>query len=73
MTNPIQAKLNFLKVDDLYNLKIAKFVFNWNRNKTPSPFFDYFIKSNQVTIRATRQSSNLNIFPDIGQQTTKVY
>ena len=31
--NPIYRKLNILKVDDLYNLEIAKFAFNWNRKK----------------------------------------
>ena len=36
--NLIYAKRNILKVNNLYNLKIAKFVFNWNRKKCQALF-----------------------------------
>ena len=42
--NPIYAKLNILKVDDLYDLEIEKFVYNGNR-KASNSFSDYFLKS----------------------------
>ena len=31
--DPIYTELYILKVDDLYNLEIAKFVFNWKSKK----------------------------------------
>jgi len=63
---PLPPKLQILMIEDLYKYKIAKVLFNWNRNKTPSSFADFFVKISQVSIRTTKKSSNLQLYtPDI--------
>lgn len=54
---PIYIKLNILTLKDLYTHEIAKFVYNSNRTKLPTPLSDLFKKTCDISTRNTRQST----------------
>ena len=55
--NPFYTQLNILEIQDVYKLEIAKFMFNCNKTLTPTPFSNFFQKTNQVSNRSTRPSA----------------
>ena len=61
--NPYYSQMKILQIDDLFIFEVAKFVYGF-LNKTLNAFCKYYIKTNDHSSRATRQStycSNLNI------------
>ena len=53
---PLYTQLNILQIQDVYKHKIAKCMFNCNKTLTPTPFSNFFQKTNQVSNRSTRLS-----------------
>ena len=55
---PLYTQLNILQIQDVYKHEIAKFMFNCNKTLTPTPFSNFFQKTNQVSNRSTRLSAD---------------
>ena len=55
---PFYAKFKILKLTDLYKLEICKLVHDHLHNKLPSSLSNLFCKSQQISQRSTRSSSN---------------
>ena len=62
-TNALHKELNFLKINDLYELKILKFMHNiyHNDKNVPEVFQNYFHTNESRHNYATRQSKNYEI------------
>ena len=54
------TKLGILKLDDLFKLEIANFMFNYSNNTLPKPLQSLFVQSTDVHSHFTRSNSNLN-------------
>ena len=54
---PLYTQLNILQIQDVYKHETAKFMFNCNKTLTPTPFSNFFQKTNQVSNRSTRLSA----------------
>ena len=54
---PLYTQLNILRIQDVYKHEIAKFMFNYNKTLTPTPFSNFFQKTNQVSNQSTRLSA----------------
>ena len=54
---PFYTQLNILQIQDVYKHEIAKFMFNCNKTLTPTPFSNFFQKTNQVSNQSTRLSA----------------
>ena len=54
---PLYTKLNILQIQDVYKHEITKFMFNFNKKLTPTPYSNFFQKINQVSNRSTRLSA----------------
>ena len=54
---PFYAQLNISQIEDVYKYEIAKFIFNFNKILAPSPFSNFFQKTNQVSNRSTKLSA----------------
>ena len=63
-TNAIHKECNILKLIDLYEFKILKFMHNvhYNKGKLPSVFKGYFEKNEGSHTYPTRQSKDYKIF-----------
>ena len=51
---PLYTQLNILQIQNVYKHENAKFMFNCNKTLTPTPFSNFFQKTNQVSNRSTR-------------------
>ena len=56
----LYKKLNFLKLKDVYELKLAKFMYKFFHNKFPNVFKTKFIKLTNVHFHETRKSNQSN-------------
>ena len=59
-TAPIFAKLNALKVDDIYNHQVSKFVFKCIYQLTPEQFHDFYKLTCGMHEHCTRSNFNVN-------------
>ena len=59
---PFYAKLKFFKIQDMYLLELALFVFKFQTKQLPSSFLDYFKLTNAIHAKQTRSSANDNYF-----------
>ena len=59
-TDPIFVKLNFLKVDDIYNYQVSKFVFKCINRTTPIQFHDWYKLSHVIHEHSTRSIFDVN-------------
>lgn len=53
---PFYKQLNLLKINELYEHEVAKFMFNFKSNKLPLTFSNYFTKTKTMHNRSTRSS-----------------
>ena len=60
-TNNLYYKIKLLKVEDLFNLEIGKFMFKLNNNLLPKPFKPYFKSVNSIHSHNTRNVDKLFI------------
>ena len=60
-TNPIFASLKLLKIDDLMQFQILKFIFQFYEKKLPSNLGDLFQINASIHCYSTRQSQSLHI------------
>ena len=62
-TNALHKELNFLKINDLYELKILKFMHQINRSqeKLPVVFQNYFLKNESFHVYNTRKIKDYKI------------
>ena len=60
-TNIHFYKLKIIKLPDLFFFNVAIFMFKYNKNKLPEIFDDFFIRSNEIHNRVTRQANLLRI------------
>ena len=58
--DPIFVKLNFLKVDDIYNYQVSKFVFKCINRTTPIQFHDWYKLSHVIHEHSTRSNFDVN-------------
>ena len=58
----LYKNLNYLKLNDIYHLELAKFMHNICNNKLPLLFQQRFIRIELVHSRQTRKLTNLNYF-----------
>jgi len=58
------AQLKILKLQDMYRLELASFMYKFNKKQTPSSFFSnqYFKEINKVYSKQTRSSTTQNYF-----------
>ena len=56
-TTSLYSKLKVLKINDMFQMEIAKFMFKFNNQMLPSFFNSYFIKLDKVHNYNTRQNS----------------
>ena len=59
---PFYAKLKVLKIQDMYLLELALFMFKFQAKQLPSSFLDYFKLTNAIHAKHTRLSANDNYF-----------
>ena len=59
-TDPIFVKLNFLKVEDIYNYQVSKFVFKCINRTTPIQFHDWYKLSHVIHEHSTRSNFDVN-------------
>ena len=59
--NRIYLNMRILKLDDIFNLELAKFMYSFNKGLLPKSFFHYFNISDNVSALSTRNISN-NIY-----------
>ena len=57
-TPPLFSQLKTLTISDIHKLHVALFMYNFNANKLPSIFSNYFVKNADIHTYPTR-SSNL--------------
>ena len=55
-TDPIFVKFNFLKVEDIYNYQVSKFVFKCINRTTPIQFHDWYKLSHVIHEHSTRSN-----------------
>lgn len=68
-TNVLYFKFGALKLHDMFEMEIAKFMFKFNNQMLPSSFNNYFIKLDQVHEYKTRQKSRNEFYqPYIGSE-----
>ena len=58
--NSYYSQLKILQINDLFKFEVAKFIYGSLHNKTLNSFHKYFCKTNNLSKRATRQSSDCN-------------
>jgi len=66
-TEPLFRELKILKLDDIYKLKLNKFMFSLNSGLLPSPLSNMIISNRDVHVHYTRNRNN----PHIEQRQTK--
>ena len=59
---PLYFKCNTLKIIDIYQLEVAKFVHNYLAKKLPDSFMNYFALQNEIYQHSTRSFTAKNIF-----------
>ena len=59
-TDPIFVKLNFLKVEEIYNYQVSKFVFKCINRTTPIQFHDWYKLSDVIHEHSTRSIFDVN-------------
>ena len=59
-TDPIIVKLNSLKVEDIYQYQVAKFVYKCLNRTTPEQFHNWFKLYHQLHGHHTRSNFNAN-------------
>ena len=59
-TEPIFAKLNVLKVEDIYNHQVSKFVFKCIYRITPIQFHDWYKFTCGIHEHSTRSNYNVS-------------
>jgi len=60
-TSPLFQKLHILKLDDIYTVQAAKFVFKYKQNALPLPLQSLFMSNSDIHQRITRQSQDLHV------------
>ena len=60
--NKLYASFNILKLEDIYNLELAKFVYLYHYNALPEIFKNYFKHASEYHNYSTRYASNQNFF-----------
>ena len=55
-SDPIFKELKILKLKDIHNLFISKFVYKWTQGQVPSNFIDWFRYISQIHQHITRRS-----------------
>ena len=60
--NYLYYSSKLLKIDDLYKLEIAKFMYLYEHNKFPPVFSDYFLPLKKIHCHNTRSSSSNKYF-----------
>ena len=61
-TNLLYCRFNVLKLKDMINMEIAKFMFKFNNNMLPSSFDNYFTRLDEVHNYNTRQKMRNEYF-----------
>ena len=57
-STPLFLKLHALKIDDLYDLQLAKFIFSLYNNSVPNPLQSFFSTNSETHKYMTRNSDN---------------
>ena len=60
--NPMYSKLNILKLNDVYKLEVAKFMYRYQNGKLPENFDHLFINLDSIHKYGTRQSTNQGFY-----------
>ena len=60
-TQPLFAKHNILKVNDMYSLELGVFMYKYSTNDLPGIFNDYFTKRSDIHGYQTRHVNDLNL------------
>ena len=55
-STPLYIHYNLLKLDDIFNLEICKFMFKWSKGTLPTIFNKYFVHINTIHNYQTRTS-----------------
>ena len=58
----LYQKLNILKLEDIYGLKLAKYMHQLHNNKLPFSLFEDYVKLNEIHSHNTRQTQNAVYF-----------
>ena len=61
-SEPLFKSLNLLKLNDVIELQILSFVYQWSHRLLPPCFSEYFKFTSSVHSYSTRQSSNGNLY-----------
>ena len=61
-SEPLFKSLNLLKLNDVIELQILSFVYQWSHRLLPPCFSEYFKFTSSVHSYSTRQSSNRNLY-----------
>ena len=61
-SNPIFARLEFLKIDDIRQLQLLSFVYDCLNRTAPVYFHDYFVSCSQLHHFNTRLASRGDLF-----------
>jgi len=59
---PLYSNFKVLKLQDMFQMEIAKFMFKFNNQMLPASFNNYFIKLDSVHRYDARQKNLLNTF-----------
>jgi len=62
VTSLLQFENNILKLEDMINFKIGKFKLDFDKNKLPNYFNEYFWKTSQVHTRFTHSAEKQLLF-----------
>ena len=60
--NYLHNSSKLLKIEDLYKLELAKFMYLYEHSKLSPLFSDYFLPLKKIHCHKTRSSSSLNVF-----------
>jgi hypothetical protein len=60
-TNPLYKKLKILKLEDIYKLKVAKYMYAFDKQILPSPLLDIISYNHNIHEYNTRNNDNTHI------------
>ena len=63
-SEPLLKSLNLVKLNDVIELQILTFVYQWSHRLAPPCFSEYFKFTSTVHSYSTRQSCNRNLYVD---------
>ena len=62
-TEPLFKIMQFLKLEDIFNISCLKFYFKFQNSMLPEPFLDFYPTNASIHDHYTRQSNNPHLIP----------